>query len=255
MHYFKRNIGEYHKKAGKLNMMQHGAYTLLMDACYDREKFPTLDDAIDWCWASSAEEIAAVEFVLRKFFTLIDGVYVQNRISEEIQQYHDKALINKEIAINREQAKRDRKARTVVDPYTNEHEPAPKQETRTIKQETVNKIKELVPQQAAAPKKRATRLPDDWRPDREYWEAAQLINKDLTQDWFVQVAHKFKDYWIAKSGKDATKADWLATWRNWIRREVENAKGGSGTTGKQSYGQQRSELFDAVTDYARATDF
>ena len=112
-----------------------------------------------------------------------------------------------------------------------------------------------MPQQAATPKKRAARLPDDWRPDRQYWEAAQLINKDLTKEWFVQVAHKFKDYWIAKSGKDATKADWLATWRNWIRREVENAKGGSGATGKQSYGQQRSELFDAVTDYARATDF
>lgn len=143
MHYFKRNIGEYHKKAGKLNMLQHGAYTLLMDACYDREKFPTLDEAIDWCWASSAEEIAAVEFVLRKFFTLINGVYVQNRISEEIQQYHDKALINKEIAINREQAKRDKKARTVVEAYTNEHESAPKQEPLNINQETDNNI--LVP--------------------------------------------------------------------------------------------------------------
>lgn len=127
----------------------------------------------------------------------------------------------------------------------------PKEEKR--REEKI--LKELAPQQAAKPTKRATRLPDDWRPDREYWEAAQLINKDLTQEWFVQVAHKFKDYWIAKSGKDATKADWLATWRNWIRREVENAKGGSGAAGKQSYGQQRSELFDAVTDYARATDF
>ena len=129
--------------------------------------------------------------------------------------------------------------------------PLPREEKRREE----NIVKDLVPQQAATPKKRATRLPDDWRPDREYWEAAQLIKTDLTQEWFVQVAHKFKDYWIAKSGKDATKADWLATWRNWIRREVENAKGGSGTTGKQSYGQQRSELFDAVTDYARATDF
>lgn len=28
---------------------------------------------------------------------------------------------------------------------------------------------------------------------------------------------KFKDYWTAKSGQQATKLDWLATWRNWLR--------------------------------------
>jgi hypothetical protein len=108
---------------------------------------------------------------------------------------------------------------------------------------------------SAPPRKKASRLPDDWRPDREYLEAAKLIKPDLTQEWFIQVAHKFKDYWIAKAGKDATKADWLATWRNWIRREVDNAKSGTGTNGKKSYGEQRAELFDGLTDYAKATKF
>ncbi|MGF6174728.1 hypothetical protein [Ensifer sp. 4252] len=28
---------------------------------------------------------------------------------------------------------------------------------------------------------------------------------------------KFRDYWNAKAGKDATKLDWPATWRNWLR--------------------------------------
>lgn len=109
--------------------------------------------------------------------------------------------------------------------------------------------------QAAKIKKIACRLPDDWKPTVEYWDEALLINKDLTKEWFMQVAHKFKDYWIAKSGKDATKANWLATWRNWVRREVENGSSRSGAAGKKSYGEQRSELFDAVTDYNRATDF
>jgi len=31
-------------------------------------------------------------------------------------------------------------------------------------------------------------------------------------------AAKFRDHWLAKAGKDARKADWMATWRNWIRR-------------------------------------
>lgn len=137
MHYFKRNIGEYHKKAGKLSMLEHGAYTLLIDACYDRERFPSLDDAIDWCWARTDEEIAAVHFVLKKFFTLIDGLYVQNRISEEIEKYHANAATNKEIALKREAKKREGIARTVHEQSTNEHESAPKQEPRTKNQEPV----------------------------------------------------------------------------------------------------------------------
>jgi uncharacterized protein YdaU (DUF1376 family) len=73
MHYYKRNLGDYAKKAGKLSMLQHGAYTVLIDACYDREQFPTMEEAIDWAWASTAQEVEAVEFVLRKFFKLVNG--------------------------------------------------------------------------------------------------------------------------------------------------------------------------------------
>lgn len=93
MHYYKRNIGDYHKKAGRLSMLQHGAYTLLIDSCYDREKFPTKEEAIDWAWASSKEEIEAVEFVLKKFFKLEDGVYIQKQIKENIDAWHKRGWI------------------------------------------------------------------------------------------------------------------------------------------------------------------
>ncbi len=88
VHYYKKNIGDYAKKAGRLSILQHGIYNLLIDACYDRERFPALEDAIDWTWAGTTEEIEAVKFVLSKFFTLEDGLYVQARIQEEIAEYH-----------------------------------------------------------------------------------------------------------------------------------------------------------------------
>jgi uncharacterized protein YdaU (DUF1376 family) len=143
MHYFSRNIGDYHKKAGRLNMLQHGAYTLLMDACYDRERFPTFEEAIEWCWASTPEEIAAVEFVLKKFFKVEDGLYVQGTIREEVQKYQENCLINKEIAIKREQAKRDKKARTVIEACTNEHEPAPNHKPITNNQEPLTNNQDI----------------------------------------------------------------------------------------------------------------
>jgi len=141
MHYYKRNLGEYAKKAGRLSMLQHGAYTLLIDSCYDREEFPTLDQAIEWTWASSKEEIEAVEFVLRRFFTLENDRYVQNRIKEELIEYHSKAEINKRIANERETKRKEN--RTNREQSVNESPPKQepvnsKQETGTINQEPLN---------------------------------------------------------------------------------------------------------------------
>ncbi|MDM1021634.1 YdaU family protein [Acinetobacter sp. VNK23] len=96
MHYYERNIGDYHRKAGRLNILQHGVYNLLIDACYDRETFPTtLEEAIDWVWATSPEEIEAVKFVLKKFFNQNeDGVYIQKHIQEDLNSY--KSFIGKQ---------------------------------------------------------------------------------------------------------------------------------------------------------------
>ncbi len=131
MHYYKKNLGDYYKKAGRLTMLQHGSYTLLIDSCYDRERFPTREEAIDWCWASSKEEIEAVEFILRKFFVLEDGVYIQNRIKSEVEKYHRNAETNKRIAIERE-AKRKENS-TNREQLVNE--PSPNHKPRTINQE------------------------------------------------------------------------------------------------------------------------
>lgn len=128
MNYYKRHLGDYAKKAGRLSMLQHGSYTLLIDACYDREEFPTLEQAIEWTWASTTEEIEAVTFVLRKFFILEDGVYVQKRIQEEIAEYQDKAETNKRIALERETKRRENsttRARSVDDALPESHEPPP----------------------------------------------------------------------------------------------------------------------------------
>lgn len=151
MHYYKRNIGDYAKKAGRLSMLQHGAYTLLIDSCYDREQFPTLEEAIDWTWASSAAEIEAVEFVLRKFFVLEDGRYVQKRIQEEISEYHEKAATNARIANEREAKRRSNntnRTRTVHEPSPQEHETPPNQEPITknhIKKDTPNGVSKKPP--------------------------------------------------------------------------------------------------------------
>lgn len=53
-------------------------------------------------------------------------------------------------------------------------------------------------------------LPDDWRA----WAEKERPDVDV-----LTVADSFRDYWVAKPGRDGRKADWLATWRNWVRNQ------------------------------------
>jgi uncharacterized protein YdaU (DUF1376 family) len=107
MHYYKRHLGDYSKKAGHLSPLEHGVYNLIIDNYYDREHAPTLVEATRWARARTEEEKAAVLAVLDEFFTLDGERYVQTRIEEELASYHGKAKKNREIAAERERLKRE----------------------------------------------------------------------------------------------------------------------------------------------------
>ena len=122
-------------------MLQHGAYTLLIDSCYDREVFPTLEQAVEWTWAATEAEVEAVKFILNRFFTLDkDGCYVQQRILEELLHYHKNADINKRIADEREAKRREKRTNREqgVDEAPPNHKPLTiNQEPRTINQKPI----------------------------------------------------------------------------------------------------------------------
>uniref|UniRef100_UPI001F3063AB YdaU family protein n=1 Tax=Bartonella vinsonii TaxID=33047 RepID=UPI001F3063AB len=69
---------------------------------------------------------------------------------------------------------------------------------------------------------RGHRLPTDWQADM-----SAAISEGLSEEQARWQEKKFRDYWHAKSGKDALKVDWQATWRNWFRREIERTKASS----------------------------
>lgn len=92
-----------------------------------------------------------------------------------------------------------------------------------------------------SPKKRASRLSEDWELPEDFREWCHAEWPGIRDPFIASQADRFRDYWVSKAGKDAAKVNWLATWRNWMRRAVEEA-------GRKS-GQQRqrepigSELF------------
>lgn len=64
-------------------------------------------------------------------------------------------------------------------------------------------------------KKRASRLPEDWALPSEYRDWAK--GEGYADAVINSQAERFRDYWISLSGQKASKLDWLATWRNWMR--------------------------------------
>ena len=76
---------------------------------------------------------------------------------------------------------------------------------------------------------RGSRLPDGWVLPKSWgeWSVSEL---GMSPESVRSEADRFADYWHAKAGRDATKADWPATWRNWCR----NAKPAGGPVSGRS---------------------
>ena len=66
--------------------------------------------------------------------------------------------------------------------------------------------------------KNGTRLPDDWFLSASLGQWS--IEQGATDDLVRAEADKFKDYWMGVAGAKGRKANWDATWRNWIRKAI-----------------------------------
>lgn len=64
---------------------------------------------------------------------------------------------------------------------------------------------------------RGSRLAEDWSLPDEWRDWAKAEYPSMLDSEISRRAVEFRDYWISVSGAKATKRDWFATFRNWIR--------------------------------------
>lgn len=97
------------------------------------------------------------------------------------------------------------------------------------------KIKSNTKEERASPK--GSRLPlnsvltTDWRD----WAATERPDLDVEKTFL-----RFKDHWLAAAGRAGIKADWPATWRNWVRGEKPE-RSNANAPPKKSFAQQDEE--------------
>lgn len=144
---------------------------------------------------------------------LENGDYLINGYADVQETKAEIAARRAKNAQNGAKGGRPKKTQSVIGSVT-ESGTQTKAETETeteVKREGANK-----PPTPA--KKRGARITADWLPQQE------TIQK-LTQEFphiDQKLEHrKFIDHWLAESGAKASKLDWEATYRNWIRRSAE----------------------------------
>jgi len=87
----------------------------------------------------------------------------------------------------------------------------------------------------------ATRLPADWMPSSDDIDFCAKERSDLAP---IDVADRFRDYWIAQPGAKGRKLDWSATWRNWVRNEKRQTV--QSGFGKSQRDIERDEVSDVL---------
>jgi len=235
MHYYKKNLGDYYKKAGRLSILQHGVYTLLIDCCYDRETFPTMQEAIDWVWASSPEEEQAVEFVLNRFFECENGVYIQKRIKEELADYANQKVIN---SANGKKGGRPKKEQK-------DTETKPKKTQSDLEEtQSVNLGTEKKPNQKPLTNNHKPETSDggeppprphdekfemysDWQPDANFGDHLKRSSIDLEKipiERVNEIQGEFVDYWMTRMNNWGKSKHTHSEWQHKLLSNYINQK-------------------------------
>lgn len=66
------------------------------------------------------------------------------------------------------------------------------------------------------------RLPKPWTLPRSW--GVWAVEQGLAEAEVRQIAEDFADHWHAAPGARGRKADWQATWRRWIRKEIDDRR-------------------------------
>lgn len=85
-HWYARYVGDYMKKTQNLSMVEHGAYTLLLDYYYSTgEPIPANAEQMHRiCRAFAPVEQQAVQTIINKYFVLDGDVYRNSKADEEL---------------------------------------------------------------------------------------------------------------------------------------------------------------------------
>ena len=188
-HWYPFYPSDYARDCRDLTWEQHGAYRLLLDATWERDSCSLPNDLIRIRRMLPAVDLRTfkrlVPYLLERFFCLNEaGEYVNKRLLKEREKANNASLKHSENIKKRWENKGAADTNVILPQL--QPQPDSKKE-----------------KEAPAKRRVLSALADDWKPD---WELTLAQEAELV---------KMRDW--ARGGA-IRKADWLATFRNWLRR-------------------------------------
>jgi uncharacterized protein YdaU (DUF1376 family) len=200
-------------------MVQHGAYRLLLDHYYaSSEPLPSNKEQLyRICRAFNKDEREAVDFIVNCFFVLENNSYINKRCNEELSKKVD--ISNKRKRAVEQREKNRLSSDTSHDTSNDDTSTSTSTSTITV----TTKEEDFIGDKPPKPEKVVGSRFENWVKTQDIekvkseWVDWALNNSSLHETEITRQLENFSDYWIATTGSKATKADWTATWRTWIR--------------------------------------
>lgn len=193
-----------------MDAVEFGAYMSLLIACYQtHNKLPIDDKRLARMARVTPHKWASIKGVVLEKFSLNGDTYEQKFVKKEIQRIESLSKKNQTNALKRYDTDLPVAERTQCQTPAN---------INNKEQVTKNKEKEKIDKKEKDAAKRGSRLPPDWELCEEWGDWA--VSQGLSVDDVLREEQVFRDYWVSLAGSKATKLDWEATWRNWIRRKL-----------------------------------
>jgi uncharacterized protein YdaU (DUF1376 family) len=220
-----------------LSTTEHGAYLLLLITMWRNKGWlPNDDRALARYAKLTNAQWARIKPNLWPYFVENGDRITQGRLTDEIEVVKRNSRKQSDKAKTR-WLKEKENGNAVASPGNAGTMPPSPSPTPTLKKEPIS----------SSPKKEPNgcRLPENFSPDMDFAIAEGL----QPQDAIVEVA-KFRDYWKSKAGQAGRKTDWPATWRNWVRKAIEDR-----SKFRASSRQRPMTPLEKATRYAMEPDY
>lgn len=98
----------------------------------------------------------------------------------------------------------------------------PKEGNKSRSEESIGDFQSPGDEEVASSKQKTkgSRITDEWVMPSDWIEWA-VVEMSVLRNVAVSESGRFKDYWMSQPGSKGVKANWQATWRNWIRSAAE----------------------------------
>lgn len=207
MFYYSHHIGDLIRDTANLDDHQLATYMRMLWSYYDTEK-PLENNPEDLAFALRSNE-KTVQLLLKHYFKLDGDVWRHTRCDIEIADYHSK----KEKASNSAKARWSNAKSMPTNSERNAN--ASKQSANLTvlhaNQEPRTKNQESIGDSGAKAPRATKRCPSDFLITKEMkdWAVKECIDVDIEKSTAIFRDHTFP----------TARTDWIATWRNWIRRD------------------------------------